>query len=147
MLDEYSKLVNTTFNDIYEAIQRVEQQMLKSTKLDLSISELNILETIRKANCKGCSVSEIARAQNVTLPTITVAIKRLEAKGYVEKVRSQEDGRMVSIRLSRQGEKADAAHRYFHEQMIRAFLKDVGQKDRVVVLSALKNLSAFLNQV
>jgi DNA-binding MarR family transcriptional regulator len=121
--------------------------MIKSTKLDLSISELNILETIRKTNSKGCSVSEIARAQNVTLPTITVAIKRLEAKGYVEKVRSQEDGRMVSIRLSRQGEKADAAHRYFHEQMIRAFLKDVGQKDRVVVLSALKNLSAFLNQV
>ena len=147
MFDAYSKQVNDTFNEIYDSIQRVEEQMLSNSKLDLSICELDILESVGKFGEAGCSISEIARDYRATLPTITVAIKRLESKGYVEKVRSSTDGRKVNVVLNRNGKKADAVHRYFHERMVRSFLREVSQEQRPMLLRALQNLAGFLQQM
>ena len=147
MLDEYSKQINEAFMGIYDSVQRVEERMLKSSNFDLSICELDILQCIGKYAERGCSVSELAKDYNVTLPTITVAIKRLESRNYVEKVRSQSDGRMVNIVLTRLGKKADAAHVYFHERMVRSFLKDVDEETRPVLLDALNNLGTFLKKM
>lgn len=147
MLDDFGKQINDTFMLIYDSVHKVEEAMLKSSTLDLSISELDIVETIGTFGDKGCSISDIAHKNEVTLPTVTVAIKRLEKKGYVEKARSSEDGRMVNIVLTRIGKKADAAHRYFHERMVRALLKDASEEVRPVILQSLQNLGAFLKQM
>lgn len=147
MLDDFGTQINNTFMLIYESVHKVEEAMLKTSALDLSISELDIIETIGRFGEKGCSISEIAHTNEVTLPTVTVAIKRLENKGYVEKARSPEDGRMVNILLTRIGKKADAAHRYFHERMVRALLKDVQEEAKPVILQALQNLGLFLKQM
>ena len=144
MFTEYERELNKTFLAIYDTVQRVEERILKDSKFDLSISELDILETIGNFKNKGCSISEIAREKLITLPTVTVAIKKLEAKNYVEKVRSEDDGRMVKIMLSPAGHKADAVHRYFHEQMVRSFLQNISEDNRPIILDALKNLNAYL---
>jgi DNA-binding MarR family transcriptional regulator len=144
MLSKIESDINDAFMQIYNSIHRVEERMLKHSTLDLSISELDMLETVGAYGEKGCTISDIARDNNVTLPTVTVAIKRLEAKGYVEKNRCKQDGRVVYVILTRLGKKADAAHRYFHERMVRSFIKDVDQEERELLLRALNNLGAFL---
>ncbi|MGI6664201.1 MAG: MarR family winged helix-turn-helix transcriptional regulator [Christensenellaceae bacterium] len=148
MLDVYGNEINEAFQLIYDSVHKVEERMLKtSSNLDLSISELDILGAIGKYKEEGCSISQIAKEVGVTLPTITVAIQRLEARGYVEKKKSMEDGRRVNIVLTKLGKKADAAHRYFHERMVRAFLKEVGEDVKPVLLTALQNLATFLRQM
>ncbi len=147
MLDDYGAQVNDAFMDIYNSVRRVEEKMLHHSVLDLSISELDMLESVGKFGDDGCSISEIARDYDATLPTVTVAVKRLEAKGFVEKVRSSKDGRMVRVGLTRIGKKADAAHRYFHERMVRAFLKDIKPAEQAALLLALKNLGYFLQRM
>lgn len=144
MLDAYASELNSTFNGIYDSIQRLEEQLLFQSGQQLSISELHILETVWQRRPSGCSISDIAQEHQVTLPSMTIAIKKLEKKGYVVKRRSETDGRVVCVELTRIGEKVNSMHRYFHEHMIRAFIKGVDEEQKPVLLSALKNMANFI---
>lgn len=146
-MDEFGTQVDTALTDIYVSVRRVEDKMLKTSVLNLTTSELDFLDTIGKYGDKGCSISEIAKDNRVTMPTVTVAIKKIENKGFVQKVRSQEDGRKVNIVLTRMGHKAYAAHMYFHERMVRSLMRDVDAETRPVILQALQNLSDFLRKI
>ncbi len=77
---------------------------------------------------------------------MTIAVKKLEKKGYVVKRRSDTDGRVVYVKLTRMGEKVNSMHRYFHEHMIRAFIKGVDEEQKPVLLSALRNMASFINR-
>ncbi len=146
MFDKYGEKLNQTMVGVYDAIRRVEQKMLQNAKLELSISEMDILEVVGKHRECFCSASTISKALRVTLPTVTVAVNRLVKKGYLEKTRSSEDGRMLSIVLTKRGRKADAVHRYFHEQAIRAMVKDLDEQGKAVLLQAMANLDRYLDQ-
>ncbi|WP_118181545.1 MarR family winged helix-turn-helix transcriptional regulator [Paraburkholderia phosphatilytica] len=49
------------------------------------------------------TVKEIAARLNLDSATVTPLLKRLEAQGYVERVRGTEDERLVFIRLTKAG--------------------------------------------
>lgn len=145
MRDTYQDQLNKLLVDIFSSVLNVEEQTLKNTKLDISISELHTLEAVAKFGSAGSSISALAQELNVTTPTVTVAIKKLQSKRYVEKVRDAVDGRKVSVVLTREGRRIDAVHRYFHEQMVRSFIREVGTQEQPVLLNALQNLQAFLH--
>ena len=144
MFQEFNQLLVEIFRNILS----LEEQTLRTTQLDLSIGELHILETIgqhARKEKEGCSISQIALDQEITLPSVTVAVKKLEKKGFVKKLRSAEDARVVRVTLTRAGRRADAAHRYFHEQMVRSLLREVSDAQVPMLLGALKNLNQFVH--
>ena len=98
-----------------------------------------------RKNQEGCSISQIAQDQEIALPSATVAIQKLEKKQFVQKVRSAKDARVVRVTLTRIGRRADAAHRYFHEQLVRSLLREVSDEQIPVLLGALKNLNQFVH--
>ena len=62
-----------------------------------------MIEAVGKGEDEGRTVSEIADAMNITRPTATVAINKLEKRGYLEKKTGNEDGRTVRVTLTRGG--------------------------------------------
>ena len=146
MLDPYADKLNALIISVYDSVNQVEEKMLSQTLPDVSIGELHILETIWNFEDHQCSVSDIAQARQVTVPSMTIAIKKLEKKGYVQKARSSQDGRVVRVTLTRMGRKVNAMHRYFHEQMIRSFLKGVSEEQKPGLMEAIQNLENFLQR-
>lgn len=119
----FEEQLNEVIVDTYRSILRVEENILKrSDQTDLSISEIHMLEAVGKGKDRRRTISELAEVLNITLPSVTVAINKLMKKGYVEKVRGEEDGRIVYVSLTRQGRRIDSAHRYFHESMVRSII-------------------------
>ena len=111
----FEEQLNEVIVDTYRSILRVEENILKrSDQTDLSISEIHMLEAVGKGKDRRRTISELAEVLNITLPSVTVAINKLMKKGYVEKVRGEEDGRIVYVSLTRQGRRIDSAHRYIH---------------------------------
>ncbi len=143
MLDESGKKLNDLITGIYTAVQRVEEKMIKNTKLELSISEMNVVESVAKHDA-GCTASEIAQDLRLSAPSVTVCVQRLESKGYVTRVRSSEDARKLNVVLTKHGVQAEKVHRYFHEQAVRAMLNDTSQEEKEVLIAALSNLHNFL---
>ena len=75
-----------------------------------------------------------------------VAINKLMKKGYVEKVRGEEDGRIVYVSLTRQGRRIDSAHRYFHESMVRSIIRDMTESEMQALYKGVMKLDTFLKE-
>ena len=77
-MDAYADSLNELLVDTYHAIIKVEEEMLKKAgRLDLSIGELHMIEFIAKDKERGKSISEIAQKQDLSLPSVTIAINKL----------------------------------------------------------------------
>ena len=121
--------------------------MLTSQQNDLSIAELHILECVGRGQGGSCSISRIAQAMEITLPTVTVAVKRLEKEG----LRRQEQGRKRRPRDPRGadgagGRKMDAAHRYFHENMVRSITREMSEAEVEELVRILSKLNRYLER-
>ena len=139
--------LNEVIVDTYRSILRVEENILKrSDQTDLSISEIHMLEAVGKGKDRRRTISELAEVLNITLPSVTVAINKLMKKGYVEKVRGEEDGRIVYVSLTRQGRRIDSAHRYFHESMVRSIIRDMTESEMQALYKGVMKLDTFLKE-
>lgn len=143
----FEEQLNEVIVDTYRSILRVEENILKrSDQTDLSISEIHMLEAVGKGKDRRRTISELAEVLNITLPSVTVAINKLMKKGYVEKVRGEEDGRIVYVSLTRQGRRIDSAHRYLHESMVRSIIRDMTESEMQALYKGVMKLDAFLKE-
>ena len=81
--------------------------------------------------------------QGISAPSVTVAVKKLERKGYVCKSRGKDDGRRIYVRLTDLGRRADISHRYFHRQMVHAVARAMPESDRAALIDGLEVLNEF----
>ena len=143
----FEEQLNEVIVDTYRSILRVEENILKrSDQTDLSISEIHMLEAVGKGKDRRRTISELAEVLNITLPSVTVAINKLMKKGYVEKVRGEEEGRIVYVSLTRQGRRIDSAHRYFHESMVRSIIRDMTESEMQALYKGVMKLDTFLKE-
>ena len=143
----FEEQLNEVIVDTYRSILRVDENILKrSDQTDLSISEIHMLEAVGKGKDRRRTISELAEVLNITLPSVTVAINKLMKKGYVEKVRGEEDGRIVYVSLTRQGRRIDSAHRYFHESMVRSIIRDMTESEMQALYKGVMKLDTFLKE-
>ena len=141
----FEEQLNAVIVDTYRSILKVEETILKrSDKIDLSINEMHMLEAVGKGKDRRRTISELAEELNITLPSVTVAINKLMKKGYVEKVRGEEDGHIVYVSLTRMGKKIDSVHRYFHESMVRSIIRDMTEEEQQILYKGVMKLDQFL---
>lgn len=138
----YETNLNDLLEEIYRNVRMMEEQDLKKSRLNLSISEMHLLEQIGKGE-DGMTVSEIAQKQNVTKPSVTVAVNKLVQKGYCEKLPVPGDGRAVLVRLTRLGSRVNAVHARFHRNMIRAVTSDLTDNDKEKLQAILERLNEY----
>lgn len=118
-----------------------EKAIITEEFKDISNNDMHIIEAIGKEEPKN--MSTIAKSLSVTVGTLTIAINNLVKKGYVSRVRSEEDRRVVLISLSEKGDKAYDHHKRFHEEMVEATLEGLNKSETEVLVRALQNLSNF----
>jgi DNA-binding MarR family transcriptional regulator len=72
---------------------------------DVTLQQFNVLRILRGARPDGLCTLTIAERMIEQTPGITRLIDRLEKKGLVRRVRSEEDRRQVWCRITRAGER------------------------------------------
>ena len=112
---------------------------------DISNNDMHIIEAIGLHEKKN--MSTVAKALSVTIGTLTIAINSLVKKGYVNRVRSDQDRRVVYISLTPKGEKAYKHHEEFHRQMILATIEGLSEEETRILVKALSNLNDFFRNM
>lgn len=135
-----------TFHEIlvklFNEIMELEQKAIITERFkDISNNDMHIIEAIGDKVAKN--MSTVAKALKVTVGTLTIAINNLVKKGYVNRVRSEKDKRVVLISLSNLGKDAYQHHKHFHEKMIKATLDGLDESETQVLVKALTNLNTF----
>ena len=115
-----------------KAIEKVDRASIAETGLQLS--EFTIMEVLKH---KGpLSISTIGEKVLLTSGSMTAAINRLEARGYVRRRRDAADGRRFHVHLTETGrsviDKAYARHAANLERVAEAL--DPGERDALVRL-------------
>ena len=131
----------------YRSIIKVEDMMvfdLSGGKL--TISEMHMLESIGKRRGASVTITEIAQDLEITLPSVTSMVKRLELKGYITKDRSSEDGRRVHVVLTPAGRQAEIAHRYFRRKIIRELTAELNFAEKTAILTGLEKMNGFIRK-
>lgn len=143
-MDPFSRELNELLVSTYREITRIEELVLRSlSKNTLSISELHMLDVVGR---DGCTVTDIAQNMGISMPSATIAVKKLEKKGYVTKEKDKDDARKVVIRLTIEGRKAEAAHRWFHRQMVNNVGKSIPPEDRDMLLHVIREMNEFFQK-
>ena len=136
--------VNTFLVDIFGQINKLEQRAL-ATGLndDVSITEMHIMEKIGEAG--SSRMTDIARALDVTLATLTVACDRMQKKDLIERTRAEKDRRVVMVSLTAKGQAAWQYHEKFHHDLIDAALAGLSEEEQKALSRALEKLGEFLS--
>ena len=106
-MDPFLHAFNEMLTTAYRSICKVEELMLRKLSDDkLSLHEMHMLESIGKYNGEDVTITDLAQDLDITPPSVTAMVKRLENKGFITKSRSGVDGRCVRILLTEQGRRA-----------------------------------------
>lgn len=145
-MDDFESSLNNVLVDTFNYILKFEEVSLKSiSDLGITVSEAHLLEAIGKLNGLA-TVSEVAFLLSIAMPTVTVAVKKLEKKGLVTKLQCPEDARRVRIGLTQIGERVNKAHAFFHRKMVRNISKGFLDSEKQILLTAIEKLNTFFKE-
>ena len=140
-VDTYQTL-NDVLVNLFRDIMDLEQKAIITDEFkNISNNDMHIIDAIGEDGCK--SMSTVAKSLSVTVGTLTIAINSLVKKGYVSRVRSEEDRRVVLLSLSEKGKRAFLHHKRFHDAMIQKVLEGLNEQETEVLVRALQNLRGF----
>ena len=142
-LEKFENQITGVLLELSNRISRLEEINLRSVVGPIvTATEAHILDVIGRTSEK-MSVSEVAAALQITVPTITVALKKLVDKGFITKTACITDGRRFLVSLTGQGEKIFEMHRNFHKRMVEAATAGLSHDEKAALFSCAKKLSEF----
>jgi DNA-binding MarR family transcriptional regulator len=142
---DFEASLNDLLVATFDTILKFESESLRQIAgVSVTISEAHMLAYIAEQDGKA-TVSQIAANRWLAVPTVTIAVKKLEKKGYVAKAPSPVDGRRVYIRLTEQGERINRAHTILHQRMVRNISNQFQPNEKDILLSAIKKLNTFFS--
>lgn len=140
-MDHYEAINDTLVNLFNEILDIEEKALVSGEYKDISVNDMHVIEAVGIREPRN--MSSVSKDLSVTVGTLTIAINSLVKKGYVKRVRSEEDRRVVLISLTSKGEKAYYHHRNFHDKMVLAVLRDLNEKETEALTKALVKLQKF----
>ena len=135
--------LNKTLTTLINSVMKVEEAVMKqSAAADLSITEIHTLEAIGDGKPK--TMTHVAAELKINISTLTAAINKLVAKGYVNRFRIAEDRRMVMLELTGAGTKAVREHEEFHMAMAEDSLARLSPAEASKFIESLENVNQFM---
>ena len=141
MENAYATINNILVNLINEIWELEEKAIITEEFKDLTNNDMHVIEAIGLGD--GNNMSSIAKKLNITVGSMTTAMNSLVNKKYVERRRSEEDRRVVFVKLTDRGVKAYRHHEDYHRQMTRAILDKLDEAEIPVLVKTLDALSEF----
>lgn len=142
--------INLALNEVlvklFRSINNIEEQAIRTGEYkEVTANDMHVMEAIGTDVPKN--MSAVARTLMVTTGTLTISVNSLVKKGFVDRVRSEEDRRVVLVSLTEKGKKAHEHHRLFHEHMIESIVEQLTEEEKKVLEKALNNMNRFFTEI
>ena len=143
-MDDFEKSLNHVLVDTFNMILKFEESSLKKiVSVPVTITEAHMIEVIGTQENEETTVSDISSLLGISMPTTTIAIKKLESKGFIKKAPCATDGRRTIISLTEMGKRVNRAHNLFHRRMVKNISKQLKENEKEVLYGAVVKLSEF----
>lgn len=142
---EIERTLNEILVRLFRNINAIEEQAVRTEEYkNITTNDMHVIEAIGTGRPKN--MTAVAKELGVTTGTLTIAVNSLVKKGLADRVRSEEDRRVVLVSLSLKGKEIFKQHQMFHEKMIDAVVDQLTEEEKAVLEKALKNLNRFFRE-
>lgn len=139
------KIIDDFFVGIYNRILVLEEKWLKKQGLEITIAEAHMLVAI--ALREHGTMGEVTEAVSLTNGTVTTMVKKLEAKGYVARVRDGADKRILRVALTDKGKLVNEVHKKFHTELTNAVLESIDENEKKMLLKTMEKIHFFFSNL
>ncbi|KRM61846.1 transcriptional regulator [Paucilactobacillus vaccinostercus DSM 20634] len=137
--------INDSLVEIFDKILRIEERELRKSRFkDITINELHLVHAITLHEQK--TTSAVAHELHLSKGSLTSSVNMLVKRGYVERIRNQQDRRVINLTLTSKGRLLYRAHDAFHRQLVKSFLIGMDENDMPLIKRALTNLQNFVDE-
>ena len=130
MMDSIDQLVG-----IFKRMRKLRLMEPPRVNSDLTLSQMEMIGYIH--NSDGCRIQEIAEGMGLSAPTVSVAVKRLEDEGWLERTPDPTDGRASCITLTKKSR--DTFQKVIQAQIggLRRFLEGLDREEQGQLIGLL----------
>ena len=136
-MNQNESMIDRVLVHLFNDRLRIEEKTLQKQVGDLSMREVHIIEAVCSAQAEDNTMTVLAAMLRVTVGSLTVAIKTLERKGYVIRMRSDTDKRRVHVLPLPPALEVEKHHREFHRRMVDAVTTAVPANELDVLIKSL----------
>ncbi|MEG1778928.1 MAG: MarR family transcriptional regulator [Oscillospiraceae bacterium] len=146
-MNQFEKQLNELLVDTFRTILKVEEKIIRSSnEINLSISELHLLEAVGDKEHPNKTISELSATLGISLPSVTIAVNKLVKKEFLKKEKSPTDGRSVTICLTKSGDRMNRLHNYFHKKMVTEVSKEMTEEEKEAMMRGIQKLNSFFKE-
>ena len=136
-MNQNESMIDRVLVHLFNDLLRIEEKTLQKQVGDLSMREVHIIEAVCAAQKEDNTMTVRAATLRVTVGSLTVAIKTLERKGYVQRLRSETDKRRVHVIPLAPALEVEQHHRAFHQRMVAAVTGAISHDELEVLIKSL----------
>lgn len=143
-MNSTKETLNNLLVTLFNHVLFLEEKHLKKEGVALSMNEVHVLDAINNSTSK--TMGDVAKKLHITLGTLTVSTKKLEAKGYITKQKDLEDKRIVRVYLTNQAQDIIRIHYNFHSKMIDALTQNLTTEEDLMLIKSLDKVTTFFEE-
>jgi MarR family transcriptional regulator, organic hydroperoxide resistance regulator len=131
--------------ELFRAVRRATGRGVPGGNTELTLSQYNMLSALGE---RPSTVTEIAEAADVAIPTATRALRSLEERGFVERRRnSGSDGRLVTVALTPAGSGVLAEKTAWVRARQRAIFEGLTNAQRRTAAETLRTIAEDIDEL
>jgi len=131
--------------ELFRAVRRATGRGVPGGETEVTLSQYNVLSALGE---RPSTVTEIAGAADVAIPTATRALRSLEERGFVERRRnSGSDGRFVTVALTPAGRAVLAEKTEWVRARQRAIFDSLTTAQRRTAAQTLRTIAEDIHEL
>ena len=112
----------------------------------VNISYIHILDSVYTLLLKKefVRVSDVSKDRNLPLSGITRTVKEMEKKGYLQKIISENDARVVNLSLTEKGKELYTIFVKIYQKELSKILKEVSEEKILITIETILEISKII---
>ena len=130
--------IKRMFDACYQA-KRIREMLppLPKGVMPSYIQYLDVIQSLQKEK-KDIRISDISDAMNLPRPGVTRTVKEMEAKGYLQKIASLDDGRVTYISITEEGEKLSRKYDQDYFSSLAPYLSGISEEEADCMIQTIE---------
>jgi len=134
-----------SLEDLIRAVLKASGRGVPGGETELTLSQFFVMDALAD---EALTVSEVARAARVAVPTATRSLRALETRGFVNRVRNdEEDRRLVTVALTPGGRAVLDEKRTWVQERQREIFDGLSAAERATVTGALSAIAHNIEEL
>lgn len=135
LLDLIPRLLDRVRADLPRDTENIAPEWRDVFELRTTKGQIKLLRVLMTR--QRCTMQELAEQLDVAPPTVTAMVKRLLTQGFVERVRDEEDWRVVWVSPTERGQRAASLYEEFWRTNLQRLLDHLSEEELAQLRVAL----------